>query len=125
MSIITIYNKLLKKFYGKVGKLMKYIIIILTLMLAASLYILEVSKVYATPIEIYQVVFEDHDGKVIYKEYVSAGADLSDFMMPEVNSRSGYVFIGWSAELPEVMPSANIVIVAQYLRAELRITATT
>ena len=110
---------------GKVGRLMKYIIILLTVLLAASLYILEVSKAYATDIEIYQIIFEDHDGKVIYREHVAAGADLSDFMLPEVQSRSGYLFMSWSAELPKTMPNYNIVIVAQYMKAELRVTATT
>lgn len=104
---------------------MKYLIIILTVMLAASLYILEVSKAYATNIEIYEIIFEDHDGEVIYREYVAAGADLSNFLLPEVENRSGYVFMGWSFELPEVMPDADLVIVAEYLRAEMRVTATT
>lgn len=104
---------------------MKYLIIVLTVLLAASLYTLEVSKAYATNIEIYEIIFEDHDGEVIYREYVAAGADLSNFILPEVDSRSGYVFMSWSAELPEVMPNANLVIVAQYMRAEMRVTATT
>lgn len=104
---------------------MKYMIIILTVLLAASLYILEVSKAYATSIEIYEIVFEDHDGQVIYREYVAAGADLSNFTLPEVQNRNGYVFMGWSIELPEVMPNYSIVIVAEYMRVELRVTATT
>jgi len=104
---------------------MKYIIIILTVLLAASFYTLEVSKAYATNIEISQIIFEDHDGQVIYKEYVAAGANLSDFSLPTVENRSGYVFMGWSIELPEVMPNYNMIIVAQYMRSELRVTATT
>ncbi len=109
----------------KGGRLMKYLIIILTVLLAASLYTLEVSKAYATNIEIYEIIFEDHDGSVIHREYMAAGADLSDFSLPVVESRSGYLFMGWSATLPEFMPNANLVIVAEYMRAELRITATT
>ncbi|MDO9628777.1 MAG: hypothetical protein Q7I99_02650 [Acholeplasmataceae bacterium] len=104
---------------------MKYLIIILTVLLAASLYTLEVSKAYATHIEIYEIIFEDHDGKIIYREYVAAGADLSNFILPEVESKSGYLFMSWSAELPEEMPYWNLVIVAQYMRSELRVTATT
>lgn len=104
---------------------MKYLIIILTVLLASSFYTLEVSKAYATNIEIYEIIFEDHDGAVIYREYVAAGADLSNFLLPEVEDRSGYLFMSWSAELPEEMPFANLVIVAQYMRAEMRVTATT
>jgi len=104
---------------------MKYLIIILTVLLAASLYTLEVSKAYATSIEIYEIVFEDHDGQVLYREYVAAGAELSNFTLPEVMDRSGFLFMGWSTELPEVMPNWNMVIVAQYMRSELRVTATT
>ena len=104
---------------------MKYLIIILTVLLAASLYTLEVSKAYATNIEIYEIIFEDYDGDVIYREYVAAGADLSNFVLPEAESRNGYLFMGWSAELPEVMPFANLVIVAEYMQAEMRVTATT
>jgi hypothetical protein len=104
---------------------MKYIIILLTVLLAASLYTLEVSKAYATSIEIYEIVFEDHDGQIIYREYVAAGADLSNFDLPVVENRSGYLFMGWSIELPDTMPNYNMVIVAQYMRAELRVTATT
>jgi hypothetical protein len=104
---------------------MKYLIIVLTVLLAASLYTLEVSKAYATDIEIYEIIFEDYDGDVIHREYVAAGADLSNFSLPNVESRSGYLFMSWSAELPEVMPKADLVIVAQYMKAELRVTATT
>lgn len=103
---------------------MKYIIMALTVMLAAMLFILEVSKTQATSIDIYEITFEDHQGNAVQSEYYAAGANLSNLALPEAPERAGYVFVGWSAELPETMPHANLVFVAIYMQQQLSLNVT-
>ncbi|MDY0075101.1 MAG: hypothetical protein WC992_01185 [Acholeplasmataceae bacterium] len=103
---------------------MKYVIMALTVMLAAMIFILEVSKAQATFIQIHQIVIEDHEGNVIYSEYFAEGADLKAFSLPEAPIRPGYTFIGWSADLPEEMPEHSIVIVPTYIQHILSLDIT-
>ena len=98
---------------------MKYIIITLTMLLAAMTFVLEVSKTHATSVDIQKVSFEDHLGNVIYSEHVVAGADLSDLKLPEAPDRPGYIFVGWSGELPHEMPHADLVYIAIYMEQSL------
>lgn len=98
---------------------MKYIIMALTVMLAASLFLLEVSKTQATSIEIKEITFEDASGNVVHQEHIAAGASLEGYLLPEAPVRDGYVFVGWSGELPEFMPNADLVYVAVYLEQVL------
>ena len=98
---------------------MKYIIMALTVMLAAMLFLLEVSKTQATAIEIKEIIFEDAEGNVCYQQYVAYGASLEDFVLPDGPARAGYIFVGWSGELPETMPNADLVYVAIYLEQVL------
>lgn len=95
---------------------MKYIIMALTVMLAAMLFILEVSKTQAQAIELHQVMFEDHDGNIISSEFVQSGATLDHIVLPEAPKREGYVFVGWSAPLPETMPQADLVYTPTYVQ---------
>jgi hypothetical protein len=108
----------------KGGHDMKYIIMALTVMLAAMLFVLEVSKTQATSVEIYEIVCEDHQGNVVKSEYFAAGANLNDFEFPAAPERVGYVFVGWSAELPKVMPYANLVYVPIYMQQQLSLNIT-
>lgn len=101
------------------GVCMKYIIMALTVMLAAMIFILEVSKTQATSVELNKVVFEDHNGNVVLSEYVAYGASLSGFELPEAPLRVGYVFVAWSAELPEHMPNADLVFTPVYMQQQL------
>jgi len=87
---------------------MKMIIMVLTLLLAASIFTLEASKAHATSIDIYQIVYENHEGDVIEVVYLAAGANLSSYTHIDGPERLGYTFVGWSAELPELMPQASI-----------------
>lgn len=98
---------------------MKYMIMALTVMLAAMLFVLEVTKTQAMTVDIYEITCEDHQGNAIHSEYFAAGADLKSFEFPEAPVRNGYVFVGWSAELPETMPEANLVFVPIYMQQQL------
>ncbi len=98
---------------------MKYIIMALTVMLAAMLFLLEVSKTQATTVDINEIIFEDAQGNIVYHEHVASGASLEGFQLPEGPQRAGYVFVGWSGELPEYMPHADLVYVAIYLEQVL------
>jgi hypothetical protein len=95
---------------------MKLTIMVLTILLAAAFYTLEASKAHATTIEIQSIVFEDSEGNVYQKSYMAAGADLSNFELPEGPEKEGYQFVGWSAELPEVMPYAHLIFEPIYVR---------
>lgn len=98
---------------------MKYMIMALTVMLAAMLFVLEVTKTHALAVNIYEITCEDHQGNVIYSEYFAAGADLESFEFPDAPVRNGYVFVGWSAVLPETMPEANLIFVPIYMQQQL------
>lgn len=101
---------------------MKYFILTLTMLLAAMTFVLEVSKTHATTVDIQKISFEDHLGNVVYSEHITAGADLSNFILPEGPVRVGYLFIGWSGELPDDMPHADLVYVAMYVEQSLSLT---
>ena len=103
---------------------MKYIIMALTVMLAAMFFVLEVSKAQATAVEIHQVMFEDHNGNVISSEYVAFGASLDHIELPEAPERLGYIFVGWSASLPESMPQADLVFTPIYVQQQLSVNVT-
>ncbi len=101
---------------------MKYIIMTLTMLLAAMTFVLEVSKTHATTVDIQEISFEDHLGNVVYSEHLAAGANLSDFVLPEGPERPGYLFVGWSGELPDEMPNADLIYVAVYIEQTLSLT---
>lgn len=103
---------------------MKYIIMSLTVMLAAMLFILEVSKAEATAVELHKVMFEDYYGNVISSEYVAFGANLDHVELPVAPERVGYVFVGWSASLPETMPQADLVYTPIYMQQQLSMNVT-
>lgn len=101
---------------------MKYIIMTLTMLLAAMTFVLEVSKTHAITVDIQKISFEDHMGNVVYSEHFAAGADLSEFVLPDAPERPGYIFVGWSGELPEEMPHADLVYVAIYVEHTLSLS---
>ncbi len=98
---------------------MKYMIMALLIMLASMIFILEVSMTNAASVELNKVIFEDYQGNVIASDYVAAGASLENLELPVAPHREGYVFISWSAELPEVMPNADLVFTPIYMQQEL------
>lgn len=101
---------------------MRYVIMTLVMLLAAMTFVLEVSKTHATSVNIQEISFEDHMGNVVYSEHIAAGAKLNDFDLPEAPERAGYLFVGWSGELPETMPYADLVYVAVYMEQSLSLT---
>jgi tRNA A37 threonylcarbamoyladenosine biosynthesis protein TsaE len=103
---------------------MKTIMMVLTLCLVASMYTLLISEAQATTLEIHEVTYEDHNGNKIHTDHYITGADISDVEAPEAPVRQGYLFIGWSYELPTEMPDADIVIHANYMLVEVRVTNT-
>jgi hypothetical protein len=103
---------------------MKLLIMTLTILLAASVYFLQVTETQATSINIHVLVFEGHDGSIVEKAYFAHGADLSEYELPEAPERQGYVFVSWSGELPKEMPDADLYFVAVYMQQELKIRAT-
>ncbi len=103
---------------------MKYIIMALTVMLAAMLFILEVSKTQAASVDIHKIIFEDHHGYVITSEYVTSGSSLVHFDMPQPPHRDGYVFLRWSGELPETMPQSDLVLTPIYMQQQLSLNFT-
>jgi len=101
---------------------MKTILMLLTILLVASVYTLMISEAKATTVEIHDIIYEDHNGNTIHTDYYVTGADLSDYEVPEAPVREGYLFMGWSYELPNEMPDADIIIHANYMLIEIRVT---
>ena len=94
---------------------MKIAIISLTFLLIASFFALEMTKLQAEPISIYTITFEDINGDTVEKVRFVEGADLSTFQMPIAPNIEGYVFIGWSIDLPDKMPNHSMIIEAVYM----------
>lgn len=95
---------------------MRAIIIGLTFLLISAVYMLEVSMAQAHSLTIHEITFVDENSNVVHKDYFATGADLSTYVLPEAPLRTGYTFVGWSFDLPDEMPNADIVIQAQYVR---------
>lgn len=94
---------------------MKTIIISLAFLLFASFFALEVAKVQAEPISVYSITFEDMEGNQVSKVRFVEGADLSEFNLPIAPDLEGYIFVGWSHELPKEMPGYSIILEAVYI----------
>ncbi len=103
---------------------MKAIITALTVMLVASIYILMFQEVQAQTVEIYSITCEDHEGNKLQSVRFAAGADLSEVDLPDAPARDGFIFVGWSAELPDKMPNNSLVYVPIYMQASLTIYQT-
>ena len=95
---------------------MKKTIIILAVLLSAMLFMLEVSKVYANTIKLNKLEFVTFDQEVVYARYFEPGTSLQDLVIPDGPEKDGYIFVGWSIEVPEFMPNSHIRIEAQYMQ---------
>ncbi len=95
---------------------MRAIIIALTFLMISAVYMLEVSMAQAHSLTIHEITYVDQDNQVIHKDYFATGADLSDYDLPEAPERAGYVFVGWSFEVPKHMPDADLIVHAQYIQ---------
>ena len=95
---------------------MRAIIIGLTFLLISAVYMLEVSMAQAHTLTIHEITFVDENNNVVHKDYFATGADLSTYVLPEAPVRVGYTFIGWSYQLPDIMPNADLIIQARYVR---------
>lgn len=51
------------------------------------------------------------DGKLYYYSHVREGSEIETLDTPEI---AGYTFIGWTPEVPEIMPSDNLSFTAVY-----------
>lgn len=51
------------------------------------------------------------DGKLYYYSYVREGSEIETLEAPEI---AGYTFMGWTPEVPEIMPSNNLSFTAVY-----------
>jgi hypothetical protein len=100
---------------------MKALITALTVLLVASIYILMFQEAQAQSVQIYSITCEDSKGNKIQSVRFAAGADLSKVELPSAPEREGYMFIGWSAELPETMPNNSLVYVPIYMQTTLTI----
>lgn len=96
----------------------------LTVMVAGMFFVLEVSKTYATSVDIHTITCEDEQGHIYYTAYFVTGASLKDFTLPEPPQRDGFVFIGWYELVPDVMPDANLVFVPMYVQQTLSLIIT-
>jgi hypothetical protein len=103
---------------------MKIMITALTVLLVASIYILMFQEAQAQSVQIYSITCEDSEGNKLHSVRYAAGADLSELELPEAPAREGYVFIGWSAELPETMPNSSLVYVPIYMQTTLTVYQT-
>lgn len=54
------------------------------------------------------------NGEVLQIETIDFGTDLSNIQPPDDPTRSGYLFDGWSMELPDTMPASNLQILATW-----------
>ena len=98
---------------------MKKIIVILAVILSAMLFTLEVSKLQANSVELKMLEFVTHDQDVVYRDYFEPGTDLTNLEIPDAPFKDGYIFVGWSVEIPEEMPNYHVRIEAQYMRSEV------
>lgn len=71
--------------------------------------------------KVYSIFFLDYDGSVILREFHHAGDDISDSGPDWVPYREGYLFLDWDKELPDIMPTQNITLTAQYSDFRVRI----
>ena len=62
----------------------------------------------------YPLEYVDYDGTVLQTENYDYGADLSGVISPEVPSRIGYTFSGWSTTIPSTMGSESVILTAIY-----------
>ena len=101
---------------------MRALITGLTFLMIASVYMLEVSMTQAQALAIHQITYVDENDQVVHRDYYAAGTDLSDYQLPEAPERMGYVFVGWSFEIPDKMPNADLIVHAQYVKNVVIIT---
>lgn len=88
-------------------------------LLSATMFILEVSKMHANTIELKALEFVTPDQDVVYRDYFEVGADLSSLEIPDAPEKDGYVFVGWAVETPDVMPDHHVRIIAQYMQSQV------
>ena len=98
---------------------MKKVIVILAVILSAMLFTLEVSKLQANSVELKMLEFVTHDQDVVFRDYFEPGTDLTELNIPDAPIKDGYIFVGWSVEIPEEMPNYHVRIEAQYMQSEV------
>lgn len=64
-------------------------------------------------LESYKVEFFDWDGSLLFSQNFEYGSDLSNISIT-APIREGYIFTGWSINLPSTMPTEDVSLVAQY-----------
>lgn len=64
--------------------------------------------------DMYTIEFYDYNGVLIDSVEYAYLSELTDVITPEVSGRTGYEFIGWDIEMPELMPLGDISLTAVY-----------
>ncbi|MBU1094010.1 MAG: InlB B-repeat-containing protein [Firmicutes bacterium] len=103
---------------------MKSIIMTLTILLIAVVYIVQISPSQATNLQVHELSFADSSGAIIHSEVFVEGTDLSTYELPEAPVKDGFVFVGWSYDFSQGMPDANVIIYPQYMHSVYTITTT-
>jgi tRNA A37 threonylcarbamoyladenosine biosynthesis protein TsaE len=83
------------------------------------MFTLEVSKLQANSVELKMLEFVTHDQDVVFRDYFEPGTNLIDLEIPDAPEKDGYIFVGWSVEIPKEMPNYHLRIQAQYMRSEV------
>jgi basic membrane protein A len=73
----------------------------------------------------YALSFVDHNGDVLWTEDYLYQADLSEVELPQAPTRQGYVFDGWSTDLPANMPGNDLIIQPSWTRLGTQIALIT
>jgi hypothetical protein len=70
----------------------------------------------------FNITYYDVDDTVLFTQEVIEGTSLSDFVIPDNPTKEGYTFIGWSSDLPDIMPGNDVSIYASYVINSYSIT---
>ncbi|PKK97065.1 MAG: hypothetical protein CVV58_03190 [Tenericutes bacterium HGW-Tenericutes-3] len=103
---------------------MKSIVMVLTLLVVAMMYTLQISQTQATSLHLHEITFADTNGDVIHTERFAEGSFFLEVNMPEAPEREGFVFVGWSYDFSKSMPNFDMIVYPQYMHSEFLVVTT-
>ena len=65
-------------------------------------------------VNLYEMTFLDDKGNTLFFESIYYGTNLDNYEYPEFPEKEGHLIEGWSLEIPEKMPSKNLIIEVVY-----------
>ena len=71
----------------------------------------------------YNLSFVDNSGNVLSSQLVKYGTTIDTSYFPSVE-KEGYDFVGWSSNLPTIMPDSNVVVIATFKAKAYKLTVT-